>query len=113
MRSYDRTSGAYVLELRNQARRPVLYLAPYLTFSTTRTPDPMAFRAAPEGMALMAHDTKLDPGESATFAGRCTATGACSSPGTYAAIPACWFTTAWTCGKYLPVWSETPLNGVR
>lgn len=113
VRSCDRASGAYVLELRNHARRPILYLNPYPTFDAHRTPDPMTFPTAPEGAALMAHDTMLGPGESLTLTGRCTATGACSVPGTYAAIHAYGFTTAWTCGTYSPVWSATPLNGTR
>jgi hypothetical protein len=111
VRSYDRTTGAYVLELRNSTARPILYLSPYLTFHTTRSPEPEPFPASPDGMALMVHNTKLAPGTSATFSGQCTASGACSRPETYVAVRACWFADAWTCKEYFPVWSETSLNG--
>ena len=110
-RSYDRSSGAYVLELRNNTTRPILYLEPYLTFHTVRSPDPEQYPASPEGVVLMVHDTKLAPGESVTFTGECSASGACSRPETYVAVRACWFTGAWSCKQYLPIWSETPLNG--
>jgi hypothetical protein len=111
VRSYDRTTGAYVLELHNHTARPILYLNPYLTFHNIRSPDPEPFPASPEGMALMVQDTKLAPGGSVMFSGQCTAAGTCSRPGTYVAVRACWFTEAWTCKDYLPIWSETPLNG--
>src|SRR6185295_802361 len=106
VRSYDRATGAYVLELRNNTARPILYLNPYLTFHTTRLPEPEPFPASPEGVVLMVHDTKLAPGKSVTITGECTAVGACSRPETYVAVRACWFTDAWTCKQYLPIWSE-------
>jgi len=110
--SYDHTTGAYVLELRNNTPRAILYLNSYLTFHVVRSPDPEPFpTSSVEGLVLMAHDTKLDPGSSITFSGQCTAAGACSRPDTYAAVNACWFTMVWTCKEYLPIWSETPLNG--
>ena len=109
--SYDRTSGAYVLELRNNTTRPILYLDPYLTFHTVRLSAPEPYPASSEGLVLMVHDAKLAPGEAVTFTGACTASGACSRPGTYVAVRACWFTDAWSCKQYLPIWSETPLNG--
>src|SRR5690606_36081955 len=99
------------LELRNHSVRPLLYLNPYLTFHVVRSPDPKGFPESPDGTVLMVHDTKLDPGESVIFAGQCTSAGVCSRPSTYVAILACWYTEAWTCKKYLPVWSATPLNG--
>ncbi len=114
IRSYDRTSGAYVLELRNHTSRPILYLNPYLTFHTVRSPAPEPFPVSlegPEGIVLMVHDTKLDPDQSVTFSGQCTEAGVCSRPATYVAIRACWFTDAWTCKEYLPIWSERSLNG--
>lgn len=111
VRSYDRTSGAYVLELRNNTKRPILYLDSYLTFHTVRSAAPEPYPASPEGMVLMVHDTKLAPEESATFTGECTVRGACSRPGTYVAVRACLFTGVWSCKQYLPIWSETPLNG--
>ena len=111
VRSYDRTTGAYVLELHNRTARSVLYLNPYVTFHTTPSPEPEPFPASPEGMALMVQNTKLAPGASATLSGQCTAAGGCHTPGTYVAVRACWFTDSWTCESYLPIWSETPLNG--
>jgi len=111
VRSYDRATGAYVLELRNHTARPMLYLDPYLTFHTVRSPDPEPFPTSPEGMALMVHNTKLAPGKSVTFSGQCTVAGTCSRPGTYVAVRVCWLSGSWTCMHYLPIWSETPLNG--
>ncbi|GGA82703.1 hypothetical protein GCM10011521_21230 [Arenimonas soli] len=109
--SYDQATGDYVLELRNHFARPILYLNPYLTFHVVRSPSPESFPESPGRMALMVHDTKLEPGKAVTFSGQCTSAGICSRPGTYVAVRACWFTEAWTCEEYLPVWSETPLNG--
>jgi len=111
VRSYDRVTGNYVIELRNGTARPILYLTPYLTFHTVRSPSPEPFPESPEGMALMVQNAKLAPGESIAFSGQCTIVGACSKPGTYVAIRACWFGESWTCKQYVPVWSRTPLNG--
>lgn len=111
VRSYDPASGNYELELRNRTSRPVLYLNPYLIFHNVRRPEAEDFPSSPEGMALMVHDTKLAPGGTVTFRGACTAQGTCSRKPTYVAVLACWFTEAFTCEKYLPVWSETALNG--
>ena len=111
VRSYHPTTGEYVLELRNNSSRPLLYLNPYLTFHVVRSPESEAFPEPPDGMALMIHDTKLPAGESVTFSGKCTSAGICSRPNTYVAVRACWYTKDWTCKEYLPVWSDTPLNG--
>jgi len=112
VKSYDQTTGAYVLELRNNAPRAILYLNPYLTFHVVRSPEPAPFpTSSVEGMVLIVHDTKLDPGSSITFSGHCTAVGTCSRPSTYVAVNACWFTEVLTCKEYLPIWSETSLNG--
>jgi len=111
VRSYDLATGEYVLELRNHSARPLLYLNPYLTFHVVRSPEPEAFPESTEGAVLMVHDTKLPAGESVTFSGKCTSVGICSRPNAYIAVRACWYTDAWTCKKYLPVWSATPLNG--
>ena len=110
--SYDRTSGEYLLELRNSSARPILYLKPYLTFHVERDTSPEPFPESPEEFALMVHDTKLEPGEAANFSGKCTSSGICSRPNTFVAVHACWFTNAWTCEEYLRVWSDKPLNGV-
>lgn len=110
VRSYDRTSGAYVLELRNRTSRPILYLDPYLTFHTVRSSDPEPYPASPEGMVLMVHHIRLDPDKSVTFSGQCTSAGACSRPATYIAVRACWFMEAWTCKEYLPIWTDKSLN---
>lgn len=67
--SYDSTTGDYLIELRNNTVRPILYLDPYLTFDTVRSPAPEPFPESAEGMALMVHNTKLAPGESASFFG--------------------------------------------
>jgi len=112
VRSYDRVTGAYVLELRNNASRPILYLDPYRTFHTVRSPIPIPFPESQEEIALMVHGTKLPAGGSVTFSGTCTESGACSRLGTYVAIHACWFTDTSTCRKYSPIWSETPLNAM-
>lgn len=112
VRSYDRATGDYVLELRNETTRPVLYLNPYLNFDTVRRPEPEPFPESPEGMALMVHSTKLAPGGSVVLSGRCTAGGLCSRPETYVAVRACWFAKMWTCEQYFPIWSKTPLTGV-
>lgn len=111
VRSYERTTGAYAIELHNHTTRPILYLDPYVTFHTVRSPDPEPFPASPEGIVLMVHDTKLAPGKSVTLTGQCTVAGACSRPGTHVAVRACWFSDSWTRKHYLPIWSETPLNG--
>jgi len=58
LRSYDSATGDYVLELRNETKRSILYLNPYVAFDTIRSPDPEPFLASPEGMVLMVHDTK-------------------------------------------------------
>jgi hypothetical protein len=111
VRSYDPGSGSYELQLRNNTSRPVLYLNPYLIFHDTRRSEPEGFPSSPEGSVLMVHDTKLAAGASVTFTGTCTAQGTCSRKPTYVAVLACWFTDAFTCKEYLPVWSESPLNG--
>ncbi len=111
VRSYDRTTGDYVIELRNDTKRPILYLTSYLTFHTVRSPAPEAFPESQEGMALMVQHAQLVPGGSTTFSGKCTAAGACSNPETYVALRACWYADGWTCEQYVPVWSRTPLNG--
>lgn len=112
VRSYDRATGDYVLELRNDTARPVLYLNPYLNFDTIRSPDPEPFPESSDGMVLMVHSTKLDPGGSVVLSGKCTAGGLCSRPETYVAVRACWFAKAWNCAQYFPIWSKAPLTGV-
>lgn len=112
VRSYNRVTGDYVLELRNETARPVLYLNPYLNFDTARRPQPEQFPESPEGMALMVHSTKLVPGGSVVLSGKCTPGGPCSRPETYVAVRACWFAKAWNCEQYFPIWSKTPLTGV-
>jgi len=112
IQSYDRATGDYVLELRSDTVRLVLYLNPYLTLDTNRSPDPEPFPESPEGMVLIVHSTKLDPGGSVFLSGKCTAGGLCSRPETYAAVRACWFVKAWNCEQYFPIWSKTPLTGV-
>lgn len=111
VRSYDQTTGAFVLELRNHSTHPVLYLNPYLTFHVTRSPRPEPFPKALVDTAFVIHDALLSPGESLSLSGNCTAVGPCSRPHTYVAVRACWYTEAWTCKEYLPIWSVTPLNG--
>lgn len=110
IRSYAPVTGDYAIELRNDTVRPILYLNPYLTFDTTRLPDPEPFPESLEGMVLMVHSTKLAPGASAILSGKCTKDGACSRPETYVAVRACWFSNAWNCRQYFPIWSETPLR---
>ena len=112
IRSYDRSTGDYVLELRNETVWPILYLNPYLTIDTNCSADPEPFPESPEGIVLMVHSTKLAPGGAAVLSGKCTARGACSRPETYVAVRACWFAQAWNCKQYFPIWSETPLTGV-
>lgn len=113
IRTYDPATGDFVMELRNETVRPILYLNPYLTFHTIRSPDPEPFPESPEGMVLMVHSTKLAPGGSAVLSGKCTVGGACSKPETYVAVRACWLAKAWNCEQYFPIWSETPLSGVQ
>ena len=113
-KSYDRLTGDYVLELKNDSSRPVLYLNPYRVFNTVRSgrsePFPLN-QVAPEGTVLLIHDTLLDPGESVEFRGKCTREGACSSPDTFVAVRACWSNSAFTCKRYWPIWSNVPING--
>lgn len=40
IRTYDPATGDFVMELRNETVRPILYLNPYLAFHTIRSPDP-------------------------------------------------------------------------
>lgn len=110
VRSYDRATGDYVLELRNETTRPVLYLNPYLNLDAIRRPDPEPFPEVLAGMGFMVHSTKLAPGGSVFLSGKCTAGGLCSSPETYVAVRACWFVKAWNCEQYFPIWSKTPLS---
>jgi hypothetical protein len=112
VRSYDRATGDYMLELRNETARPVLYLNPYLNFDAIRRPDPEPFPEGLAGMAFMVHSTKLAAGGSVVLSGKCTAGGLCSRPETYVAVRACWFAKAWNCEQYFPIWSKTPLTGV-
>ncbi len=114
VRTYEPTTGEYVLELRNDSRRPVLYLNPYRIFSTARSEqsEPFPLEAtAVEGTVLLIHDTLLDPGESVVFTGTCTREGACARPATYVSVRACWFNRSFTCDRYWPIWSHTPING--
>ncbi len=110
VRAYDPASGQYELELRNNSSRPALYLHPYFIFSTELRRDAEPFPLSPEG-TLMVHDTKLAPGKSVTFTGRCSSQGHCAGQRTHVAVLACWFTEEFTCQRYLRVWSATPLNG--
>lgn len=64
LRSYDSATGDYVLELRNETKRSILYLNPYVAFDTIRSPDAEPFLELPEGMVLMVHGTKLVAGGS-------------------------------------------------
>lgn len=110
VRSYAPATGDYVLELRNDTVRPILYLNPYLTFDTIRSPDPEPFPESLVEVGFLVHSTKLEPGASKILSGKCTGGGACARPETYAAVRACWFEKSWNCEQYLPIWSVTPLN---
>lgn len=114
VRTYEQATGKYVLELRNDSTRPVLYLNPYRIFSTVRSDqsEPFPLEAtAVEGTVLLIHDTLLDPGESVVFTGICTRQGACARPATYVSVRVCWSNRHFTCDRYWPIWSDTPING--
>ncbi|WP_282295180.1 hypothetical protein [Stenotrophomonas sp. PS02289] len=113
IRSYDPATGDYKIELRNETSRPILYLSNYQTFHTIRSPDPEPFPdflVSPDGLMLMIHNTRLDPGHSIVFSGTCTESGLCDRPQTYVAVRACWFKKSWDCEQYFPIWSKTPIS---
>ncbi len=109
--SYEPEAGEFMLTLRNDSSRDVMFLHYFVAFSADLASAPVPRPSFPPDEPVTLHDTRLGPGETFQIDGTCSSNGACGDPSVHAGVYACWFNARWECNEYLHVWSETPING--